>query len=125
MNVNLHVMDWVDAQEDPILIIVMEWISSHKTQDPKHLLGDHVMREEAMAILRERKKFVLHQGSLYHHHTLARELEEALQFVFPTAHRAVAVNRCHRDVGHQGQQKTLSLLQTYFGGLTWLCRCRK
>ena len=36
---NLHVMDWVAAQqEDPILKIVMEWISSHKVQDLKHLL---------------------------------------------------------------------------------------
>ena len=29
--VNLHVMDWVAAQEeDPILKIVMKWISTHK-----------------------------------------------------------------------------------------------
>ena len=29
---------------------------------------------------------VLYQGALYHHHTLAGELEEVLQFVVPTAH---------------------------------------
>ena len=41
--VNLHVMGWVAVQqEDPILKIVMEWISTHKVQDLKHLLGDHV-----------------------------------------------------------------------------------
>ena len=41
MHVNLHVMDWVaEQQEDPILKIVMEWISSHKVQDLKHLLGE-------------------------------------------------------------------------------------
>ena len=39
--VNLYVMDWVAVQqEDPILKIVMEWISFHKLQDLKHLLGD-------------------------------------------------------------------------------------
>ena len=38
-------------------------------------------------------------------------LEEALQFVVPMAHRVVAMNRCHRDAGHQGQWQTLSLLQ--------------
>ena len=33
MHVNLHVMGWVAVQqEDPILKIVMEWISSHKVQ---------------------------------------------------------------------------------------------
>ena len=81
----------------------MELISSYKVQDLKHILGDHTMMEEGMAILRERKKFTLHQGALYHCHTLARELEEALQLVVPKAHRVVAMNRCHRDMGHQGQ----------------------
>ena len=83
---NLHVMDWVAAQqEDPILKIVMEWISIHKLQDMKHLLGDHTTTEEGMAILREWKKFTLHQGSFYHCHTPARELEEAMWFKVPVA----------------------------------------
>ena len=57
MHVNLHVMDWVAAQqEDPILKIVMEWISTHKVQDLKHLLGDHTTTEEGMAILREQER---------------------------------------------------------------------
>ena len=61
MCVNLHVTDWVAAQqEDPILKIVMEWISIHKVQDLKHLLGNHAMMEEDMAILREWNKFMLH-----------------------------------------------------------------
>ena len=64
--VNLHVMDWVAVQhEDPILKIVMEWTYSNKVQDLRHLLGDHATMEEGMAILRERKEFMLHQGALY------------------------------------------------------------
>ena len=114
-HVNLHVMDWVAAQEeDPILKIVMEWISTHKVRDLKHLLGDHTTTKEGMAILREWKKFMLHQGALYHCHTPARELEEMMQFIGPTAHSVAAMNRCHRDAGHQGQQQTLSLLQDWF-----------
>ena len=58
--VNLHVMDWMAMQqEDAILKIVIEWISSHKVQDLKHL-GDNAVTEGGMAILRERKKFTLH-----------------------------------------------------------------
>ena len=102
-HVNFHVTDWVAAQEeDPILKIVMKWISSHNVQDLKHLLGDHARMEEDMVIPRERKKFTLHQSALYHHHSLAREMEEVLQFVIPMAHRLVAMNGCHRDTGHQG-----------------------
>ena len=92
----------------------MEWISSHKVQDLKHLLSEHTATEDGMAIPRERKKFTLHQGALYHCHTLAGELEEALQFVVPTAHRVAAMHGCYRDVGHQGQWQTLSLLQDWF-----------
>ena len=115
MHVNMHIMDWVAVQqEDPILKIVMEWISSHKVQDLTHLLGDHIVTEEGMAILREKKKFILHQGVFYHHHTLAGELEEALWFVVPMAHRVVAMNGCHRDAEHQGLWQTLSLLQDGF-----------
>ena len=103
MHVNLHVMDCVAVQqEDPILKIVMKWISLHKVQDLKHLLVDHTVMEEGMAILRERKKFTIHQGALYHCHTPAGELEEALQFVVPMAHRVTAMNGCHRDSGQQG-----------------------
>ena len=54
-------------QEDPILKIVMEWISSHEEQDLKHLLRDHITMEEGMVILRKQKKFT-------YHCTLAREL---------------------------------------------------
>ena len=119
VNVNLPVTppnnDWVAVQqEDPILKIVMEWISSHKVEDLKYLLGDHTMMEEGMAILREWKKFMLHQGALYHHHTPVRELEEAMWFIVPMAHRGAAMNWCHRDTGHQGQRQTLSLLQDQF-----------
>ena len=52
--ISLHVTDWVGAQQDdPILKIVMEWISSHEVQDLKHLLGGQAMMEEGMAILGE------------------------------------------------------------------------
>ena len=115
MHVSLHVTDCVAVQQgDPILKTVMEWISSHKVQDLKHLLEHNAMMEDGMVILREQKKFMLHQGALYHHHTVARELEEAMCFVVSTAHRLVAINGCHRETGHQGQWQTLSLLQDKF-----------
>ena len=101
MHVNLHVMDQVAAQQENLILkIMIEWISSHKVQDLKHLLGDHATMKEVMAILRHRKKFTLHHGTLYHCHTPAREQEEALWSVVPTAHRLVALNECHNDAGH-------------------------
>ena len=45
--INLHVTDWVTAQqEDPILKNVIEWISNQKVQDLKHLLGGDTNTEK-------------------------------------------------------------------------------
>ena len=39
-HVNMHVMDWIAAQqEDSILQIVMEWVSSHNVQDSQKSPG--------------------------------------------------------------------------------------
>ena len=68
--VDLHVTDWVTAQEeDPILKTAIKWISGQKLQDLKHLLGDDANTEEGKTILQEQKKLMLYQGALYHHHT--------------------------------------------------------
>ena len=57
---------------------------------------------------------MLYQGALYHHHTPAHKLEEVLWFVVPMAHQVAAMNGCHQDAGHQGQQQMLYLLQDWF-----------
>ena len=113
--INLHVTDWVTAQqEDPILKTGINWISNQKVQDLKHLLGDDTNTEEEKTILWEWKKKMLYQGALYHCHTPMDELEEALQFIVPTAHWIAVMNGCHWDAGHQDQQWTLYLLHELF-----------
>ena len=79
--VNQNVMDWVSAQqEDFMLKIVTEWISSHKVQDVKHLFGEHAMMEEVNSIT-----VIL------------------WQLVVPMAQRVVALKGCQRNTGHQGE----------------------
>ena len=83
---NLHVTDWVTAQqEDLILKTMIEWISNQRVQDLKHLLEEGTNTKEGKAFLQERKKLVLYQGALYNCHTPARILEEVLQFMVPMA----------------------------------------
>ena len=102
--VDLHVTDWVTAQqEDPTLNTAIEWISCQKVQDLKHLLGDNTNTKGAKTILQEQKMLTLYQGGPYHHCTTTDELEEVLQFVVPKAHWVAAMNGCHSDAGHQGQ----------------------
>ena len=42
------------------------------------------------------------------------ENEDLLLFMVPKAHEITALNGCHQDIGHQGCDCTLSLLQEHF-----------
>ena len=42
------------------------------------------------------------------------ENEDLLLFMVPKAHQIATLNGCHKDVGHQGHDHTLSLLQEHF-----------
>ena len=63
---------------------------------------------------KNRKKLTFYQGALYHHDTLASKLERVMWFIVPMAHCVTAMNGCHRDPRHQGQQQMLYLLQDWF-----------
>ena len=91
-----------------------KWISNQKVQDLKYLLGDNANAEEGKAIPWEWKKLTLYQEALYHCHPLAGKLEGVLPFVVPMAHWVAAMNGCHWNAGHQGQQQTLCLPHDWF-----------
>ena len=42
------------------------------------------------------------------------EDEDLLLFMVPKVHQTAALNGYHRDAGHQGRDRTLSLLQEHF-----------
>ena len=72
MHLDLHVTDWVTAQqEDSIPKTVIKWMSNQKMQDLKCLLGKDANTKERKAILREQMKLT------------------------PQAHRVDAINGCH------------------------------
>ena len=53
------------------------------------------------------------QDALYLH-SMPRGDEDLLLFMMPKAHWTATLNGCHWDVGHQGHDCTLSLLQEFF-----------
>ena len=53
-------------------------------------------------------------GALYLCSTPIGETEDILLFLVPKAHHVATLSRCHQDVGHQGCDHTLSLLQECF-----------
>ena len=65
-------------------------------------------------VWRNCQNFISLQGILYLCSTPKGEDEDLLLFVVPKTHQMATLNGCHHDVGHQGQDHTLSLLQECF-----------
>ena len=68
MQMQMHVMDWADAQrEDPALSAILDWLGVQKKTDLKALLANHASSEENWLILWNHQNFTIYQGALYVH----------------------------------------------------------
>ena len=79
-----------------------------------------------------KKDFVLRRNLLYLKVTPKRSNEDILVFVVPGLKRQVAIDGCHHYLGHQGRDRTLSLLRERFWWpgvaqrmMSSVCNCEK
>ena len=108
----MHVTNWAAAQKgDPELNAVLHCLETRKKADLKTLLGYCIMSEDGQMVWRNCQNFTSLQGTLYLCSAPKGEDKDLLLFVVPRVHQIAALNGCHRDVGHQGHDHTLSLLQ--------------
>ena len=107
----MHITNWKQAQnKDPCIAICVVWLCEKKRYDLCMKLKRMGTMLERRAFLRVSKSLTLRQGLLYLCVTLISDLESILAFVLPMAYKWAALNCCHQDPGHQGQQWTLSLM---------------
>ena len=112
--VEIHVTNCAAAQrEDPKVDAVLHWLEAKKKIDLTTLLGEHASSEEGQIVWRNCQNFTVLQDALYLHSMPKGENEDLLLFIVPKAHQTAALNGCHQDVGHQGCDCTLSLLQEH------------
>ena len=116
----MHPVEWsAEQRADPALKEIIDWLKTDKAP-----AGDLLRRlackiadcseKEARIYYAVRKAFKLHKGLLYLRRTPKNEVTEFLAFVVPRARRRMALDGCHRDAGHQGQQRTLELVSDRF-----------
>ena len=114
---NLANLDWVKAQsKDPVIPQVVKWINQ--------LRGDHRKLEEYLARVASayekhfytahQKEFTIQDNLLYLQATPANSQDMAPVFVVLTADWQAAIDGCHSRVGHQGCDRTLSLMKERF-----------
>ena len=97
-----------------MLSTVLDWLKAQKKIDLKALLAEHASSAEDQLTLQNWQNFINHQGALYLHSVPKVETEDLLLFVVPRAHHVPTLTRCHRDVGIQESDHTLSLLWEHF-----------
>ena len=107
LKVDMHVMD-------PELDAAFRWLAGQMRNDLKDLLAKHATEEEGQALLYQHQWLTLLQGVLYLKSLVEGGVKELLLFVVPKVHWVAALNGCHRDAGHQGQEQTLLLLKECF-----------
>ena len=115
---NLANENWVKLQEkDAIICHVIAWKRRDKDKDKSTLheyLTGKVPSFEAAEYGKRENTFVLFRNLLYTRDTSKNSNEKVLLFVVPVSKRQAAIDLCHRDTGHQGRDRSLSLLYERF-----------
>ena len=123
---NLIGTNWKALQEaDPIIGQVLKWTKindANHTKDRKsrdrRTLEEYLLTVvnafNAKAYGSQQKDLIYQNGLLYMKETATNTTDELLLFVVPASKRQAALDLCHRDAGHQGRDRTYSLLKEHF-----------
>ena len=114
---NLANQDWVIAQsKDPVIPHVIKWIQRPRKDHRK--LEEYLARVasdyERCFYAARQKEFTLQDNLLYLQVTPTNSQDTAPVFVVPTADRQATIDGCHCSAGHQGRDRTLSLMKEQF-----------
>ena len=125
---NLVSTDWKALQEaDPILKHVLKWVrqKDERTKANKNARNAdcRTLEEYLKTVINpfdakaygERQKDLVIQNDLLFIRDMPKNcMESVLLFVVPANKCQAALDLCHRNAGHQGQDRTYSLLQEQF-----------
>ena len=108
---NITVGYWLyQQQEDPVLYQVVKHRKASRETFKKALLKV-TDRKAVSAYAKSKDQLVMKNGLLYWQSKQEQTQETVLQFVVPQIHRNAALDGCHREAAHQGQSRSLSLMQ--------------
>ena len=111
---NLADENWKKLQEkDAVIQHVLDWMKRDKKNECRKLLEyltGKVPSFDAQKYAERENLLVLFRNLLYTRDTPKNSNEQVLLFVVPNMKRQAAIDLCHHDTGHQGQDRTLALL---------------
>ena len=118
----MHVVNWKDIQgADVMLAACRKWLKACKDipaekRDAllRKYLGSQADIEEGHTLFHICNSLVLSKGLLYISTMPKGELAGVLAFLVPSSQCTMNLNSIHHDADHQGQQRTLALVQECF-----------
>ena len=106
-----NVTDWKQEQkEDPVLYQLVKHLRvPHETF--KAALHKVLDKKATAAYVKVKEQLLIKNSLLYHKTRQGLVNEIVFQFVVPQRHRSAALDGCHREVAHQGQRHSTTLMQ--------------
>ena len=123
---NLMGLDWKSLQEnDPIIQHMLKWKHHNSDKNAKKdknanrcTLEEYLLMvvnsHNAKAYGDRQKDFTLLNDMLFINDTLKGSTDMVLLFIVPASKCQATLDLCHQDAGHQGRDRTYSLLQERF-----------
>ena len=109
-----NVTNWKQEQkEDPVLYQVAKHMRvPHETF--KVALHKVLDKKATAAYVKAKEHLLIKNGLLYRKTRQGQADEIVFQFVVPQRHRDAALDGCHREAAHQGQRRSIALMQERF-----------
>ena len=106
-----NITDWkLEQQDDPVLYQVVKHRKASR-ETFKEALLKVTDRKAVSAYVKSKDQLIMKSGLLYQQSKQGLNQETVLQFVVPQIHRNAALHGCHCEAAHQGQSRSLSLMQ--------------
>ena len=106
-----NITNWkLEQQEDPVLYQVVKHRKASQ-ETFKEALLKVTDRKAVSAYAKSKDQLVMKNGLLYRQSKQGQTQETVLQFIVPQIHRNAALDGCHWEAAHQGQSRSLSLMQ--------------
>ena len=109
-----NITDWkLEQQEDPVLYQVVKHRKASR-ETFKETLLKVTDRKAVSAYAKSKDQLIMKNSLLYWQSKQGPTRKTVLQFVVPQIHRNAALDGCHCEAAHQGQNHSLSLMQERF-----------
>ena len=109
-----NVTDWKQEQkEDPVLYQVAKHLRVPR-ETFKAALHKVLDKKAMAAYVKAKEQLLIKKGLLYRKTQQGQADEIVFQFVVSQGHRGITLDGCHREVAHQGQHRSIALMQERF-----------